>query len=748
YRAILAADRASAEERSGHGNALAQAYNHIILPLANLRDKRTQVRWGLTDFRRRFGREPEGMWLPECAVDDETLEVLAEEGVRFTVLAPSQARRVRDIPAPPSRDPEPRAGAPEPSLAGTLRGAEPRAEARAAPAEPLLKPAEATPEEEPAWTDVDQDKLDTTRPYRWFSRAHPGRHVDIFFYNRWIAQGVAFEGLLHDGARFAKRLIEPVAPGETPQLIHVATDGESYGHHHRWGNMALSFALRRFPIETEVRLTNYGEFLALFPPAQEVQLHPVSSWSCFHGVARWADDCGCKTGGRPEWHQRWRKPLRAALDWLAGELDALFERRGRELFRDPWAARDAYIGRVLDLHAGATHRFLAEHAAGHLAPAEAETALKLCEMQRHRMLMYTSCGWFFSDISGTEATQVLKYAARAIDLAEELGGAEPRVAAADPEARLQKRFQDLLEECPANHEKLTTGAAVYRNIVRPLHVDLERAAAHFSILDHFERAPTSEAHYAFEVKRHAVRRLEKTEEGIERSLTVARLELRHFLTLDHGSFTVAVHHRGRREVECWLKRAAPEESRHIEDALAIAFESASEAEFLAKARAAFGPVHRGLDSLFTDERRKWIAELGSAIPGRLSEAAQGLRASWRETLRRLREDPGSIADAIRGLHAVADAGVCVDRLPDAALASRRLAEAFWAFAAGNGRAPSEMEGMLRGAQAAGLHLDLWELQAAFWLWKCRASATQLRAAEGLGELLNFSPAPPPAAGKP
>ena len=687
YRAVLAADRASAAERGGHGNALAQAYNHIILPLATARDKRTQVRWGLADFRHRFGRDAEGMWLPECAVDEETLEVLAEEGVRFTVLAPSQAARVRPLDA---------------------AGAE--------------------------WTAVDAATLDTTRPYRWLSARTPGRHVDIFFYDRALAHGVAFEGLLHDGARFAKRLIEPFvkAASGAPQLVHLATDGESYGHHHRWGNMALSFALRCLRAEGGVRLTNYGEFLSLFPPVREVAICPRTSWSCSHGIRRWADDCGCSTGSPPDWRQPWRKPMREALDWLAEELDAVYETRARGLFADPWASRDAYIGRMLSPDAASTDRFLGGQAGRSLTLVETEEALKLFEMQRHRMLMYTSCGWFFSDISGTESTQVLKYAARAIDLAEDLGGA-------DPGARLRPRFEAKLERCPSNDEAYRTGAAVYRRLVAPLRADLARAAAHFSILDALERAPAVPTRCAYAVERRAFRRLEKREDGKDRSLTLERMELTCLPTLDSAAFTAVVHHRGRLDLECWVKKAAPEESSAVMEDLGAAFSSLSEAEWRRRVLNALGAARHGVHSLFTDELRRWTAldrEAAAHLPG----------AAWRAAVRRLLADPSGLREAMRALRSASESGTSADRLPDVSVLRRRIAEAFWAFAAGGGPSAAELEAALLDAQAAGLTLDLWELQAAFWLWRARVrllGASAGTAPEddgaGLARQLNFAP---------
>jgi len=297
YGCILEADAASIEGFSGHGSAIAQAYNHMILPLATRRDKITQVLWGIRDFQHRFGRDPQGMWLPECAVDNETLEVLADLGIRFTVLAPRQAARVRGIG-------------------------------------------------ETEWHDV-AGGVDPSRAYR--AKLPSGKSITLFFYDGPISQGVAFEGLLSNGHRLAERLLGGVSDERTwPQLLHIATDGETYGHHHKYGEMALSFALDHIRRSGAAKLTNYAEFLEKHPPEWEVEIVANSSWSCAHGVERWRADCGCSSGMRPEWRQEWRGPLRQALDWLRDALAAPHEKDARALLPDPWAARDEYIAVVLD----------------------------------------------------------------------------------------------------------------------------------------------------------------------------------------------------------------------------------------------------------------------------------------------------------------------------------------------------------------------------------------------------------------
>jgi alpha-amylase/alpha-mannosidase (GH57 family) len=369
YRAILDADRESRASFDGHGSALAQVYNHMIVPLANRRDKRCQVRWGVRDFERRFGRAPEGIWLPETAVDLETLEVLCEAGIRFTILAPHQARRVR------------------------------------APGEK-------------SWRGVDADSIDTTLPY--LQRLPSGRDIALFFYDGPAAQAVAFEGLLEDGKRFADRLLSLIpndAPG--PRLAHIATDGESYGHHHKFGEMALAFALDHIDSLETVQLANYASFLAAHPPTHEVEVAENTSWSCTHGVERWRGDCGCGAVDRKGWNQAWRKPLREAFDWLRDRLAPAFEQRAAPLLRDPWAARDDYIDVLMDGSDASREQFLGDHASHPLNPEQCNDVWKLLELQRYGMLMYTSCGWFFEDLARVEPLQVLRYAGCAIELARE-----------------------------------------------------------------------------------------------------------------------------------------------------------------------------------------------------------------------------------------------------------------------------------------------------------------------------------------
>jgi len=405
YRRILNADKTSAEKRGGHGNAIAQAYGHAILPLCNDRDRRTQVFWGLADFRFRFGREPEAMWLPETACDDQTLELLIEQGLRYVILAPGQAGRVR---------------------AG-----------------------------EDEWADVSEDGIDTSRAYRYLHRHRPARSIAIFFYDGPLAQAIAFESALRS-SQLLVGLFKQAA--ERGPLVNVATDGETYGHHFKFGDLALAHALEVEANDHGLWVTNYGQFLDEHPPEFEVEIKKGAngegtSWSCVHGVGRWQRDCGCHTGGEPGWNQQWRAPLRAALDFLRDHAAGQFEDLGRSLFADPWAARNASIELILDPHRS-REEFLARH--GVLSSDDQTRALTLLELQRNALLMYTSCGWFFSELSGIETVQIMKYAARVLELTAELGLPAPRA-----------RFLEIMAEAQSNIRELGNGADIYLRLAEP-----------------------------------------------------------------------------------------------------------------------------------------------------------------------------------------------------------------------------------------------------------------------------------------
>jgi alpha-amylase/alpha-mannosidase (GH57 family) len=479
YAAILDADRASGERFGGHGSAISQAYNHMILPLANARDQRTQVRWGIRDFEHRFGRKPEAMWLPETAVDIASLEALAAEGIAFTILGPHQALRWRKIG-------------------------------------------------DDAWTGQ-AGAIDPTRAYR--CTLPSGRSINLFFYDGPISRAVAFEHLLVQGETFAHRLLGAFGEGRThPQLVNIATDGETYGHHHSKGDMALAYALDYIDEQKLSRIMNYGQFLAETPPTHEVEIVERTAWSCDHSLGRWERDCGCRTGGDSGWNQQWRTPLRAALNWLRDECIAIFESRCAGLLRDPWEARDEYVGIVLDRSEENVDRFLARHV---IAEGGNVTALQLLEMQRNAMLMYTSCGWFFNDISGIETVQVLRYAGRVVQLAENVSGSS-----------LEPEFLDRIASARSNLPKHGDARQIYEREVKPMRVDLRRVAAHYAVASLFDNFAHDDRVYCYRVRQND---FESFRAGRAR-MAVGSITVTSLITRAELSFEFTVIHLGETEL--------------------------------------------------------------------------------------------------------------------------------------------------------------------------------------------------------
>ncbi len=441
YEAILAADRESQRLFSGHGSAVAQAFNHMILPLATRQDKYTQILWGIRDFEKRFGRHPEGMWLPETAVDLQTLDVLAELGIKFTILSPYQAGRVRP-------------------LGGR------------------------------AWRKVDGGGVDPSMAYT--VRMTSGRAISVFFYDGPISRAIAFEDLLADGKRFSDRLLGAFSDARTwPQLVHIATDGETYGHHRAYGDMALAFALHNIETSQMARLTNYGEYLEKHPPTQEAKIIGDTSWSCAHGIERWRSDCGCNSGGHAGWNQRWRAPLRQAFDWLRDSTAPRYEAAAKALFVNPWQTRDAYIDVILDRSRENVIRFMTAQAKRELSQAETVTGLQLLELQRYLMLMYTSCGWFFDDLSGIETVQVIQYAGRALQLAGQLFSNDGLAAP----------FSALLAQARSNLPEQGDGRSIFERYVQPAMVDLEKVGAHYAVSSLFEEYGQNTRIYCYDVEK-------------------------------------------------------------------------------------------------------------------------------------------------------------------------------------------------------------------------------------------------------
>jgi alpha-amylase/alpha-mannosidase (GH57 family) len=561
YEAVLQADRRSIERFGGHGSALAQVYNHMIMPLASERDQRTQVIWGIRDFRHRFGREPEGMWLAETAADIPSLEALAEQGITFTILAPNQAARVRALDG---------TGA-GPGVAGASRDAE-----------------------DDGWLDVKGGRVDPTRAY--MCRLPSGRTITLFFYDGPLSRAVAFEGLLRSGDRFAARLTDMFDDGRSwAQLGHIATDGETYGHHHRHGDMALARALRIIEDRKDIRLTNYGEFLERYPPSHEVQILENTSWSCAHGVERWRSNCGCNTGGRRDWSQAWRQPLRDSLDWLSGELAPLYERAAGEYVEDPWVARDDYVDVILDREPDTTDEFLARHAVRELGPVERVRLTKLLELQRQAMLMYTSCGWFFDELSGIETVQVLQYAGRAIQLAGEV-----------LESDLEEGFLVRLQEARSNLPDGGDGRSVYNRTVREARLDLTEVGAHFAISSLFVEASEQTREYCYDI---AVEDQEVREAGRAR-LATGLITIASRVTKEDMLLSYGVLHLGDHTIHAGVRPFRDLEAfTTMREDVNTPFEAADFTDTIRALDRHFHNATYNLRSLFRDQRRQVLDQI-------------------------------------------------------------------------------------------------------------------------------------------
>jgi alpha-amylase/alpha-mannosidase (GH57 family) len=564
YRMILDGEHSSRANYGGHSSAMAQVYNHIIMPLASLRDRVTQIRWGIADYIYHYGERPEGMWLAETAADTATLEAMAQNGIKFTVLAPHQCKCVR-----------------------ALKGDAVSTEA-----------AEALSVSSP-WIETPAASVDTTRPY--LVRFASGASIAIFFYNGPASRAIAFEGLLNSGEDFAARLKANLKDGAQPQLVHVATDGESYGHHHKYGDMALAYALRLLENDKTVKLTNYASFLSQFPPEYECEIVDDTSWSCVHGVERWRSNCGCN-GGKPGWNQQWRAPLRQALDELRDALVPLTELEGNELFCDVWAARDAYIQVVLDHSAESVSRFLNEHQTRPLSEPERVRALELMEMQRNAQLMFTSCGWFFDDISGIETVQIIAYSARVLQLAEHLF--------AERAAQLEPAFLARLAEAKSNDPAAGDGARIYQKCVRTMEINLEQVAAHYAISSVFSSYADETDLYCFRVRRISYA-IHTSGRG---RLALGRAHIASAITGLSQTFSFAVLHFGDQNITAAVKALSDTDDPAAQYLAFDAF-AAEAAEHVA--RADFPEVIRILDryyghagysltSLFGDEQRRIV----------------------------------------------------------------------------------------------------------------------------------------------
>lgn len=548
YARVLEADRESMRKRNGHGNAIAQGYNHAILPLCNERDRRTQIRWGIEDFRFRFKRDPESLWLPETACDDATLGALIDEGLAYVILSPFQAERVRPVGG---KD----------------------------------------------WRACSEGNIDTTMPYRYLHRDGSGRSIAIFFYNGSLARAIAFEGALASSRALIERFAQAAQGGEG-HLVSVATDGETYGHHFRFGDRGLAYSLEVEAVPQGLRVTNYGEYLEENPPTWEVEINrgpqgEGTSWSCAHGVSRWIRDCGCSTCSTEGWTQSWRTPVRQALDFLCDEAAKHFEETAGNLFLDPWRARDDYIKLVVSRHRF-REEFLYRHAGRWLQPEEKVRALTYLELQRHSMLMYTSCGWFFSDISGLETLQDLKYAGRVIDLMQELGLDAPR-----------ERFLEILSEARSNQPEAGSGAELFRRYVDQARVLPPAIASSHAISSLVDQSLEEGEMAGFQFRREEFYRKQHG----RLKLATGRMMLDSVWTGKHCDYAFAAMHFGGVDFLCTLKAFPGEaEFKEATSMLWSNFRTASLPTMLRLMQALFGPEEFGLEHVLPEGRER-IAEI-------------------------------------------------------------------------------------------------------------------------------------------
>jgi alpha-amylase/alpha-mannosidase (GH57 family) len=536
YEAILEADKESLERFDGHGSAMAQVYNHMIMPLATTHDKETQIIWGIRDFVHRFNRLPEGMWLAETAVDTESLELLVKHGIKFTVLAPRQAKAFR-------------------------------------------KPGEE-------WKSTDVRPIDTRRPYLYHLPS--GQSIILFFYDGDISQGVAFNGLLNDGKKFADRLVDSLsASGGETQLAHIATDGETYGHHHKHGDMALAFCVDYIERHNSAILTNYAQYLSKVTPIHEAQIHENSSWSCAHGVERWRNDCGCNTGSKPAWHQQWRKPLRDSLDWLRDELQRIFEKETAGVLRDPWEARNDYINVILRRNDENIKKFLRDHC---IKQVEQNQILRMMEVQRNAMLMYTSCGWFFDEVSGIETTQIMQYACRAMQLVSQIS-----------DYNLEMEFRKRLEDVPSNVPGLQNASNVYTKFVLPSKINLQRVGMHYAVSSIFEEDPDSFPVFNYTTQNEVFIRKEAGEQKLALGVT----KVKSIVTRSEKRFAFAVIYMGKHNIIGNISLDMEDDKfASMQVRMISAFEEGRLGDIIGLMQTYFGPEKYTIWQLFQDEKRK------------------------------------------------------------------------------------------------------------------------------------------------
>lgn len=583
YESIIEADKQSRKNFSGHGSAIAQAYNHIIMPLASRQDKITQILWGLADFEQRFGRKSEGMWLPETAVDNETLDILAENNVKFTILSPNQSKRIRRIG-------------------------------------------------DHHWQYVNRDQIDTTRPY--LCKLPSGRSINLFFYHGPTAQDVAFGRILKSGELFAGKMLWLLEDnGDRARLAHIATDGETFGHHHRYADMALAYCTHHIETNHLANMTVYGEYLEKFPPEFEAEIYENSSWSCIHGIERWQRNCGCHLGRYPSGKQQWREPLREAMNWLRDQLVPAYETDMAPFAKDPWQARNEYIKVVNDRRPENVDAFLKQISGRNLPEDEKIKALKLLELQRNEMLMFTSCGWFFDDIGGIETVQIMQYASRAIQLAKEMH-----------EKDFESEYESILEKAPTNLKEYANGRKVYESLVKNTSIDLNRVGAHLATSLIFEEFDEKKEVYCYSTK---IDSYERIDAGIQ-VLAIGRAAIQSNIVLEKHLVDFAVLHFGDHNLICAVNaRSEDKDFNKMKEDLKIAFAMGDTTEVMRVMSIFFKGSSYSLWHLFRDQQRKILNQL--------------LTTTWEEieaTFRHIYEHNYTIMQIMRGIHMPLPRSLC------------------------------------------------------------------------------------------
>ena len=542
YERIIKADIQSVEDHNGHGNAIAQVYNHIIMPLANELDKQTQVKWGIRDFEYRFGRKPEGMWLAETAVDDDTLRVLEENGIKFTILSPFQAKSIKPIDSG-----------------------------------------------EDKWQDVSWGNIDPARSYRYYIKSAPGKFIDLFFYDGSISKSVAFDELLRDGNKFINRLEDGISYNrDYPQLVNIATDGESYGHHTKFGDMALSYIIAMKIKDSAFTVTNYGEYLENYRSDWQVDIKNVSSWSCSHRVGRWMEDCGCSTGGHAGWNQKWRKPLREAMDYLRDSVTPLFNEFGQRYFRDPLQARYNYIDVILDRGYLNVKNFQNKYFLPNLTDEEKVLAMKLLEIQRQAMLMYTSCGWFFCEISGIETVQIMKYAARVIQLAKSFTDKD-----------FETDYLKILSRAQSNYKEIGNGKDIYERYVRPSIITERQIVSLWAVSSLYQDMDDEEDVYCYQIKKKSYKKIQKGDS----QFVVGNVEIQSKVTLEKHNLCYALLQYSGGDFHCAIKEydsSFPDKQKE----LIRNFMLNPLTEIIRAIDGYFGEEYFTLKDIFIEERRK------------------------------------------------------------------------------------------------------------------------------------------------